>query len=58
MLAFSNKQRVPGDTLTAWLAEANWNIDERNTLFGRIENVANDELFPDHEHPLHDRPSG
>ena len=25
-------------------------------LFGRIENVKNDELFPDHSDPLHDRP--
>jgi hypothetical protein len=54
MAAFSNKQRVPGDALTAWLAEANWNIDSRNTVFGRVENVANDEFFPDHHHPLHD----
>ncbi len=55
MLAFSNKQRVPGDALTAWLAEANWDLDQHNTLFGRFENVANDELFPDHAHPLHDQ---
>ena len=55
MLAFSNKQRVPGTAFTAWLGEANWDIDKRNTLFGRIENVANDELFPDHDHPLHDQ---
>lgn len=54
MLAFSAKDRVPGDTLTAWLAEANWNIDEANTVFGRFENVNNDELFPDHHDPLHD----
>lgn len=55
MAAFSAKRRVPGDTLTAWLAEANWDLDKRNTVFGRIENVANDELFPDHADPLHDR---
>lgn len=55
MLGFSAKQRVPGETLTAWLGEANWNIDEHNTLFARFENVANDELFPDHDDPLHDR---
>ncbi|MCK9540462.1 MAG: hypothetical protein M0R03_00335 [Novosphingobium sp.] len=55
MLAFSSKNRVPGGTLTAWLAEANWDIDRANTLFGRVENVANDELFPDHHDPLHDR---
>lgn len=55
MVAFSAKDRVPGPTLTAWLAEANWNLDAANTLFGRVENVANDELFPDHHDPLHDR---
>jgi hypothetical protein len=55
MAAFSAKRRVPGDTLTAWLAEANWNVDQHNTLFGRVENVANDEFFPDHAHPLHDQ---
>jgi hypothetical protein len=55
MLAFSNKKRVPGDTLTAWLGEANWDLDAHNTLFGRIENVANDEFFPDHDHPLHEQ---
>jgi len=54
MLAFSAKNRVPGPTLTAWLAEANWNIDQHNTLFSRIENVRNDEFFPDHDDPLHD----
>lgn len=55
MLSFSAKNRVPGPTLTAWQAEANWNLDQHNTLFGRIENVENDELFPDHADPLHDR---
>jgi hypothetical protein len=60
MLAFSNKDRVSGqsaggDSLTAWLAEATWDLDARNTLFGRFENVANDEFFPDHDDPLHDR---
>ena len=55
MIAFSAKDRVPGDTLTAWLGEANYELDGRNALFGRIENVANDELFPDHADPLHDR---
>jgi hypothetical protein len=56
MAAFSAKNRVPGDTLTAWLGEANWDFSEHNSLFGRIENVRNDELFPDHSHPLHDQP--
>ena len=56
MLAFSAKDRKPGGTLTAWLAEANWDNDDHHTLFGRIENVKNDELFPDHSAPLHDTP--
>jgi hypothetical protein len=55
MAAFSAKDRMPGDTLTAWLGEVNWNLDRHNSLFGRIENVANDELFPDHDDPLHDQ---
>ena len=56
MLAFSAKDRKPGETLTAWIAEANWNIDEHHTIFGRFEIVKNDELFPDHDDPLHDMP--
>lgn len=55
MAAFSAKNRVPGETLTAWLGEVNWDLDDRNALFGRVENVANDELFPDHLDPLHDQ---
>lgn len=55
MLGFSAKDRVPGETLTAWVGEANWDVTARHSLFGRIENVANDELFPDHADPLHDR---
>jgi hypothetical protein len=54
MAAFSAKDRRPGPTLTAWLAEANWDFAARHTLFGRIENVENDELFSDPLHPLHD----
>jgi hypothetical protein len=54
--AFSAKNRIPGDTLTAWLGEVNWDVTERHTLFGRFENVENDELFPDHADPLHDQP--
>jgi hypothetical protein len=55
MAAFSAKKRLPGDTSTAFLAEANWDITEHHTLFGRIENVSNDELFPDPLSPLHDQ---
>ncbi|MGN6271001.1 MAG: hypothetical protein ACTHM0_14040 [Sphingomonas sp.] len=53
---FSAKNRLPGRTLTALFAEANWDIGAHHTLFGRIENVANDELFPDPADPRHDRP--
>jgi hypothetical protein len=56
MLAFSAKDRKPGRTLTAFIAEANWDIDHHHTVFGRIENVRNDELFPDDLDPLHDTP--
>ncbi|WP_408590549.1 hypothetical protein [Novosphingobium sp.] len=52
--AFSAKKRVPGATLTALLAEANWDMTRTDSLFGRVENVNNDELFPDHASPLHD----
>ncbi len=55
MLGFSAKKQLPGDTTTAWLGEANWDIDEHNTLFGRFENMANSELFPEHASPLHDQ---
>jgi hypothetical protein len=54
--AFSAKDRKPGATRTAWLAEANWDITRRHSVFGRFENVENDELFPDHADPLHDQP--
>ena len=54
--AFSAKNRDPGPTLTAYLLEANWDIDDHHTVFGRFENVKNDELFPDHDDPLHEVP--
>jgi len=50
--AFSAKNRLPGETLTAWLVEANYDITPRHGVFGRIENVRNDELFPEGD-PLH-----
>ncbi|MGD9812242.1 MAG: hypothetical protein AB7U35_13080, partial [Sphingobium sp.] len=56
MAAFSAKNRDPGDTLTAWLAEANYDLSNHHKLFARVENVKNDELFPDHADPLHDTP--
>jgi len=54
MIAFSAKDRMPGPTLTAWLGETNWNVAGGHNLFGRVEIVENDELFPDHADPLHD----
>jgi hypothetical protein len=53
--AFSAKNRNPGRTLTAWLAEANWDITAQHSVFGRFENVENDEIFPDHTDILHDQ---
>ncbi len=54
MGAFSTKKRDHGDTSTAWLAEINWDLDQHNSVFGRVENVSNDELFPSPLDPLHD----
>lgn len=56
MAAFSAKDRDPGGTLTGWLAEATYDLAEHHSLFARVENVANDELAPDHHDPLHDKP--
>ncbi|HEY1124987.1 MAG TPA: hypothetical protein VGE65_05100 [Sphingobium sp.] len=56
MAAFSAKDRSPGPTLTAWLVEANYDLSDHHSLFGRFENVDNDELVPDHSDPLHDQP--
>lgn len=59
--AFSAKKHVEAGggvsepTLTAWLGEVNWDLTDRHTLFGRVENLRNAELFPDHAHPLHDQ---
>jgi hypothetical protein len=53
--AWGLKDRVPGRALSAFLAEASWEIGRHHALFGRVENVNNDELFPDETDPLHDR---
>ncbi|WP_241213627.1 hypothetical protein [Sphingomonas sp. ABOLE] len=55
MVGYAAKHRLPGPVLSAFTAEANWDLTNRHSLFGRVENVANDELFPDHDDPLHDR---
>jgi hypothetical protein len=54
-VAWSLKDRVPGERLPAWLVEANWAAGGGHNLFARGERVSNDELFPDHDDPLHDR---
>ena len=51
MLAFSAKDRRPGPTLRAWLAEANWDLDEHHTFFGRIENVKQQRAVPGAHRP-------
>jgi hypothetical protein len=56
MIAFSAKNKAPGRTLTAALAEVNWDANDHDTLFGRFENVRNDELFPNPASVLHDQP--
>lgn len=52
--AFSAKDREPGATLSALLGEVNWDLAGGHTLFARVENVANDELFHEPADPLHD----
>ncbi len=56
MVGFSDKDKSPGRMLTAFVGEANWDLTRHHTLFGRVENVRNDELFPDPLSPLHDQP--
>ncbi len=53
---YGRKERQPGRTVDAVFAEAQWDITPRHALFGRFENVNNDELFPDTISPLHDMP--
>ena len=53
--AYSRKNKLPGPVLSAFLAEANWDVDAHHSIFARAENVANDELFPSPIDPLHDR---
>ncbi len=53
---YGRKDRQPGRTIDAVFAEAHWDITARHALFGRFENVNNDELFPDPRSPLHDTP--
>jgi hypothetical protein len=52
---YAIKDKQPRRTLSAFLAEADYDIGAHHSVFGRFENVANDELFPDPADPLHDR---
>ena len=56
VLAYGVKDRVPGRGFPAWLGELSWEIDRHHALFGRVERVRNDELFPQKADPFHDRP--
>jgi hypothetical protein len=53
--AYGRKDRLPGRVVDAYLIEANWKIRPRHTLFSRVENVDNDELFAEGS-SLHDQP--
>lgn len=59
--AYSRKAITPGRVLPAWLVEATWAVTPRHAVFGRFENVRNDELFEREEQlgiaePLAGRP--
>ena len=54
-VGYGLKDHRPGRALPAFLAEASWEIDRHHAVFGRVEHVANDELFPDPADPRHDR---
>lgn len=53
--AYGRKDRLPGPVIEAWLLEAHYDLSERHAIFGRMENVENDELFGESS-PLHGRP--
>ncbi len=55
-LGYGRKDRQPGRVVDAVFAEAQWDITPRHAIFGRFENVNNDELFPDVRSLLHDTP--
>ncbi len=43
--AYARKDIRPGRTLPAWLLEGTYAITKRHAVFGRFENVRNEELF-------------
>ena len=56
MAGYGLKDQRPGRALPAWIGEASWEIGRHHAVFGRVEYVKNDELFPDVTDPRHDRP--
>ena len=56
LLGYAVKDKQPGRALPAWIGEGSWEIGRHHALFGRLEYVKNDELFPDLADPRHDRP--
>jgi hypothetical protein len=52
--AWGRKMLNPGNTLDAFLLESTVTLGERHTFMGRLERVAEDELFEE-ESPLHGR---
>lgn len=48
-LAWGRNRKQPGNITDGWLLESALKLKERYTLFGRIERVENDELFPEGE---------
>lgn len=54
-IAWSRKDRQPGDVLNGYLAEATYEMTPHHAVFARVENVVNDELFSDEADPNHDR---
>lgn len=55
--AYGRKDRLlPRRIVDAYFVEGNWDLSPRHAIFGRFENVNNDELFPDPASAFHDRP--
>lgn len=52
---YSLNALVSERSLSTFLIEAGWEIDRHHTVFGRVENVTNDELLSDAFSPLHDQ---
>jgi hypothetical protein len=53
-LAWGRNDKEPGTSTDALLLESALTLG-RHTVFGRAEDIEKDELFPDHDDPLHDQ---